>query len=108
MVLEGIPSPIALLFGAYIIGSGYLALISLIKEGFKMEAFDKFMYALTFGTLAFSLSITLFKPNIDFSDSSSIVSFLISSPIIFFLNVMFAILLIKIWIWFDKKILNAT
>ena len=99
MVLEEIPTPIALLFAGYIIGAGYLAFLSIYRseEFLKINPFDKFLISLIFGMLSFSIVIGMFQIDIDFSDNNSILSFIKSSPIIFVINVFIARVLMYLW-----------
>jgi len=109
-MIPEIPTPIALLLGGYIIGSGYLAYLSFIGERKfnEVNSFDKFIVSLTFGTVAFSLIIGVFNININFSDENSLVSFVKRSPFIFILNIFIARILMSIWVYFQENILRGS
>jgi len=103
MIFEEIPTPIALLFAGYIIGAGYIALISFTKGYIEeLDYFDKFMLSLTFGVLAFTLVIGFFDISIDFNDASSVASFVKVSPLIFLFNVFIAVGLMRVWLFIHR------
>src|SRR3989344_913382 len=108
MVLEEIPSPIALLFAGFILGSCYLALMSLFKEGFsEVQSFDKLMLSLTFGMLAFVITISMFKVNVNFSDMDSVSLFLSGSPMIFLINIFIARVLMQMWNYIQNNLFKG-
>jgi|SRR3989344_2076758 len=108
MVLEDIPTPITLLFGGYVIGAGYLALLSFFHEGVKeMSEFDKLMFSLVFGMLGFMLVINAFQINVNFTDVDSITRFFgVSSLFVFFVNVYVSRTLMQIWGFMEKYFLG--
>ncbi len=107
MVIEDIPTPITLLFAGYVIGAGYLAMLSLFKEEVgNMKEFDKLMLSLVFGMLGFMLVISAFQITIDFNDVNSITNFLGSSIIVFFINVYISRTLMQLWGFMEKYFLG--
>ncbi len=107
-MIEEIPTPIALLFAGYILGVGYLALLSFFdeKEYKEIRDFDKFMLSLTFGVFSFMVVIGLLNINLNLNDDNSLISFMRASPIVFIINVIVARYLMKMWKLFSEKILN--
>ncbi len=102
-MIEEIPTPIALLFSAYIIGSGYLTLNSMMKNKFEMlRDFDKFILSLTFGSLGFALSIALLQIDINLTNSANIIEFIKFSPLYFFFNIIFTRIIFLFWTLFQN------
>jgi len=93
-----IPTPVALLFAGYIIGTGYIAFLSFYEGRFyKIPSFDKFIISLVFGSLAFSSMLLILNINVNFQDSDSLANFLKVSPIYFFIGVFLARMFLRIW-----------
>ena len=107
MVLEDIPAPLALLFGGYILGAGYLALLSYFKDDYsKLDSFDKFMISLTFGVFSFIITASMLNIRLDFMDTQSINEFFKAFPLVFIINVFVARLLMEAWKYIQNNILN--
>lgn len=105
-MIEDIPTPIVLIFGGYILGAGYLALLSFVGDlSFKnLESFDKFMLSLVFGVLSFSLLWVVFGLNVNFADLNSNIDLLKSYSFFFLIQVFFARVLITMWVFIQHHI----
>jgi hypothetical protein len=105
-MIENLPAPIALIFGGYVLGVGYLALLSFLgeKNFIELDNLDKLIISLVFGVLSFSFILIIFGIKMDFENSLAISEILRMSPLLFIINIFFARILLSIWVFMQHNI----
>lgn len=95
--LVDIPTPTALVFAGFILGSGYMAIIYLTprkyffsKDGLKN--FDKLMLSLVLGMFSFFSLLYILNLNFDLNNAEQFGQFLKILPLLFILNIGISII----------------